>query len=108
MYAKWLDESWKEFFDERDQTQVTKSFKCFFMLNARDGSEDKETKVQRIENYEILNSSDEDDRESDSDSESSSQIDSSSHNENVSDSDSDSDSDDDNESDRDSDQDAGT
>ena len=45
LYAKWLDESWKEFFEEGGQAQVTKSFKLCGMLNVQGGSEDKEIKV---------------------------------------------------------------
>lgn len=35
----WLDEAWIEFFDEGDQTQVTKAFKRCGIYNAIDRSE---------------------------------------------------------------------
>lgn len=65
LMAKWLGESWTEFFAEGGQAQVEKAFKRCGMLNAIDGSEDSEIHVQGIEDYTIGESSDEEESESD-------------------------------------------
>lgn len=70
LQAKWLDESWVEFFKEGGSNQVTNAFIHCGMLNAVDGSEDKFIKVQGIENYDIGVSSDESDDSSSSSDES--------------------------------------
>ena len=51
MFARWLSESWKEFFAEGGQNLVKKAFQRCGMLNAVDGSENNLVKVQGIENY---------------------------------------------------------
>ena len=53
LLVRWLAESWKEFFASGGQEQVNKAFKRCGMLNAIDGSEDSEIRVQGVENYKI-------------------------------------------------------
>ena len=68
LIATWLDEAWQEYFQNGGQVKVVNTFQRVGLLNAFDGSEDNLVKVQGVENYSFVESSDsEEESSSDSD-----------------------------------------
>ena len=66
LVAKWLDESWKEYFEGDGQARVVDTFKKVGLMNAFDGTEDNLVKVQGCENYSFESDSEDESESSDS------------------------------------------